>query len=319
MAPEIIVVDCGDYPTKKAVSQLKRGNRNFRSVNPIDVLNVVSECEPCIVILSIVGDDSEHAQIKLVSHIVASARHEVICICDSGRDSLQASLFEAGSNDVLENPVRDAKLWLALARSNRVLALTRQIVGDTKIIERKIAELELLNRKFLEISYIEECSGLFNRRYGRQRISEILESNRRGGVATWIFFFDLDGLKRINDAWGHAAGEKAICSFGEFLWQVFPRNDVFCWGADEFVAICSILTQAAATALATRVIENCRRIDVFVDTAILRLSVSAGVACARADESIDSVISRADDALRIAKAAGGNGVIVSVSDGRGDD
>jgi diguanylate cyclase (GGDEF)-like protein len=114
---------------------------------------------------------------------------------------------------------------------------------------------------------------------------------RRTEQALVVAFVDVDKLKDINDAEGHAAGDRAIRAVAEALRSSLRSYDlVVRYGGDEFVCAMSGLSLAAAA-------ERLAQVNVVLDGEVGRRSVSVGLAQLERDDSLDSLVARADTAL----------------------
>jgi len=116
------------------------------------------------------------------------------------------------------------------------------ILSDITEDKRKSSHLE-------SIAYVDAGTGIYNRRYGLELLDSLLKERRAAGFC--LCYFDLDGLKIVNDNYGHAEGDEYIRSFVNILKSSFRKEDVlFRLGGDEFGAVmrnCSI--EAARRAL----------------------------------------------------------------------
>jgi diguanylate cyclase (GGDEF)-like protein len=126
-----------------------------------------------------------------------------------------------------------------------------------------------------------------------------LARNKRTGISLWLLFADLDGLKQINDSWGHEAGSQAIAQTGEILKQTFRESDVIArLGGDEFVVLAVSDNSDSGRIMLARLQGN---ISAFNATEKLpyRLSVSVGVVSVDPDKaaSIEDAIKEADQAM----------------------
>lgn len=120
---------------------------------------------------------------------------------------------------------------------------------DIIALKQKIAELEKENSVLRKLAERDELTGLYNRAGFSARISKIIEEYKKEqnlakkGIGRKkiisnlsIIFSDFDYLKKINDLYGHEAGDKAIKVFAKFLEDnVRPIDYVGRWGGDEFV------------------------------------------------------------------------------------
>ena len=91
--------------------------------------------------------------------------------------------------------------------------------------------------KIFRLIYTDELTKLYNRRYMRDFLPKIIEEASRVGRKASLFVFDIDDLKRINDQYGHLAGDKALAHFSRLLYNATKNLGlVFRYAGDEFVA-----------------------------------------------------------------------------------
>ena len=123
-----------------------------------------------------------------------------------------------------------------------------------------------------------------------------------------LLVVDLDHFKRVNDTYGHPAGDAVLKALASILTQGVRESDIICrYGGEEFLILLPVTDAAAALALAERVRAS---VDAVPDTPERpACTTSIGVACVQAgDTSFDALIGRADAALYRAKAGGRNRV-----------
>ncbi|MGV1101044.1 sensor domain-containing diguanylate cyclase [Thiovibrio sp. JS02] len=172
------------------------------------------------------------------------------------------------------------------------LAVANLIAG---IIERK-----QLEDKLRDISISDELTGLFNRRGFRTLAQQELDLAQRQQTRMAVFYIDLDGLKQINDRFGHNAGDQAIKDTAEILKETFRAADVIARiGGDEFAVFGSFSPETGSSdALRQRLAE---RIRLFNDRKERRYAVSCSVGVAHVVPGgrggLDEVLSRADSAM----------------------
>lgn len=122
-----------------------------------------------------------------------------------------------------------------------------------------------------------------------------------------LLFLDLDHFKRLNDRLGHAAGDSALVAVADALRQELRPVDLLGrYGGEEFVALLDGAGEEESMQIATRLCRRVHRLEIPVDGENLMLSVSIGVGIRRSNDSIDSLIARADQAMYDAKLAGRN-------------
>jgi diguanylate cyclase (GGDEF)-like protein len=170
-------------------------------------------------------------------------------------------------------------------------------------------QLMELNRKLRELAHTDEATGLFNKRRLFERLDmEIARARRYGEILTCLML-DIDDFKKINDTYGHQAGDEILRQIGLLLQNSLRVTDfVARYGGEEFTVLLPRTNSAGAATVA----ENLRKkfmLHAFTLPAmILRLTVSIGVACCTTFDRLDAqqIIQRADNALYRAKRAGKN-------------
>lgn len=133
-----------------------------------------------------------------------------------------------------------------------------------------------LNKKLEHLYMYDVMTGIYNR-FALQHVGAVLfEKNRREGRHTLFLFADMDGLKRINDTYGHEVGDAAIKAMALVLNDVKPDSSFFClrYGGDEFLLMGSCDSEDEAAAIQTQ-IE--RRIEAYNSSGALPAELSASI------------------------------------------
>lgn len=158
-------------------------------------------------------------------------------------------------------------------------------------IEDEYAE-QLRRQKSLEkISFEDSLTGLQNRTAYNQTVQLI---SKRTSGSCGVIFSDLNGLKYMNDNFGHAAGDKYLKSFADFLKKSFRTNSCYRIGGDEFVTIIQDCTEEEFNARTTSFISCAQALK---DT-----SVSVGSAYGILPVSLESLVEKAEQVMYAAKA-----------------
>ncbi len=161
-----------------------------------------------------------------------------------------------------------------------------------------------------ELAIRDELTGVHNRRYLLSLIEKEKERSDRNGRPFCLCLLDIDFFKRINDTWGHAAGDTVLRAFAGVVQGKVRGSDSFGrYGGEEFLLMLPETPSADAMVLAERVraaIESMRCLDGGNEIA---LTVSIGVADYRVGEAVALAVARADEALYLAKSSGRNRVV----------
>ena len=172
-------------------------------------------------------------------------------------------------------------------------------------------QLQQLVKTTQELAVRDELTGAFNRRHMMGRLNDDVERARRYKTPLSICLLDIDFFKRINDTLGHPAGDAVLRAVASFFPSLLRSTDVFArFGGEEFLLLLPETDLRGARGLAERVRMGASRLATEGLPADFRITVSAGVAQFRADESVEALLKRADVALYRAKESGRNRVEV---------
>ena len=171
-----------------------------------------------------------------------------------------------------------------------------------------------VNRSRLRRSgFTDVLTGWHNRRYLQARIKEELARARRDQASLICLMLDLDHFKRVNDTWGHAAGDAVLCELAQRIEGQIRASDVAArYGGEEFVILLPDMDAVSGKSLAERVrAAVSAKPFVLPNGERIAVTVSIGIASVIPDENDDdfktlgdALIARADVALYGAKAAG---------------
>lgn len=162
-------------------------------------------------------------------------------------------------------------------------------------------------RSLADLAHLDELTGLANRRGFLLEAERRLEAARRGDGGGVLFYFDLDGLKAINDTDGHPAGDRVLRDAGAVLRATFRSGDVLGRiGGDELVALADGLPAVETEAIAARLVGKLAERNHLRDDDEPELRLSAGWCVYRAPEvpPLADLLHRADEAMYRQKLAG---------------
>ena len=131
-------------------------------------------------------------------------------------------------------------LWTVNFNVDNTLIIKETLEVTTFLIASEISSYLLLN-KLQTLSTIDSLTGVKNRNVMNNRIDQIVAGRKPTPKA--VIFADLNGLKYTNDEQGHLSGDKVLRSAAEILQYVFPKEDVYRAGGDEFMVLASDITE----------------------------------------------------------------------------
>lgn len=167
--------------------------------------------------------------------------------------------------------------------------------GEIARLHQEVAELRQQIAQLDRLAHEDALVGLPNRRGFMRRLDDLIARVRRYGDQAAVLFIDIDGLKAINDSFGHAAGDEALVQVAQRLVQGVRSSDsVARIGGDEFGVLLEHADERSARETARRLVETVAERDFTHDGSTMPLSVAVGVALIGESDSAENVIARAD-------------------------
>ena len=205
--------------------------------------------------------------------------------------------------------------WVWVQDAGRVLERDEEGKALRAIgLHQDISSRKAMEESLLQLATSDPLTGLWNRRYFTEMANGELGRVRRHGSNAGFLLIDLDHFKRVNDTWGHAAGDEVLRHFSGLVSGHLREVDVFArLGGEEFGVLLPCIDDAAG---ALRAAERLRDLiasnPAIVSNAPLPFSVSIGVAMLDAEDSgFDVIFTRADEALYEAKRSGRNRAVMA--------
>jgi len=201
----------------------------------------------------------------------------------------------AGADDYLTKPFDRSELLARIGVGLRNVALHR--------------EIEAKNRQLEDLAHTDSLTGLANRRAIEDWAQRQLRGAVRHGFPMWVVQSDLDRFKRVNDTYGHDAGDTVLQKFAELLKISTRASDISGrMGGDEFLLVITHINEEQIRITVERLREQFAATRFSFDGASVQITASFGIAGFHGERTADfaTLVKQADTALYAAKAAGGN-------------
>lgn len=224
---------------------------------------------------------------------------------EGGRDK-GASVFTVTCKDGQEKIVDFHKVDLG---DNRLLITYVDITDQRKAQEG----LEKSEKKYRELSLVDDLTGLFNKRHLNDRLQTEIDRVRRYNHPLSLMLMDIDNFKEYNDIFGHTAGDLVLTAMGRTLMGNIRKSDsAYRYGGEEFVVIMPETPGSGALKVAERIRKKVASENFFpAPTKRIQKTISIGVAEHLPHDDVKTIIERADQNMYRAKENGKNRVVFS--------
>ncbi len=295
----IFVVDDNPRTAARMAKMLRDGGHIATTLTEAGGMGDLAEQGVDILLLSMNSDNFD--ALKLCAHFKMNESTRAITMilaCDSEDTKRASKGLEIGASDVIITPV-DKQELLARVRTQA----------------RRFRYLEMLRHRVdrgLELSVIDQLTGLYNRRYMNSQMGQWMQRSVMGGKELSIMALDIDHFKLVNDTYGHDAGDEVLVELSNRLRENLRPMDVICRpGGEEFLIIMPETPGDLACAAAERVRRAMVQEPFIVSNhpTPIDVTISAGVATISGQhDTMADFMKRADMALYAAKDGGRNRV-----------
>lgn len=223
---------------------------------------------------------------------------EIIMVTAYAELNIAIKALEEGASDFLLKPFNSEALFIAIDRAkdrlNKNLSLMYYAKKLKDEVTKRTIELEVTNKKLLQLSITDELTGLMNYRAFNEKIKKEFTRSKRFQRNLSLILFDIDHFKAYNDTYGHIEGNRLLQKIA-IIFKNKVRRDidhVFRYGGDEFV----ILLPESTSSDSYKVAE---RIKYFVEFSLEKITLSGGIASLLEHDPSDftNFIKMADTAL----------------------
>ncbi|MBN2038511.1 MAG: diguanylate cyclase [Spirochaetes bacterium] len=217
------------------------------------------------------------------------SKEQIAIIGMSGDNLLSAKFIKTGANDFLSKEFFTEEFYC-------------RITQNIELLENIIEIKEASNKDYL--------TNLYNRRYLYNVGKNLLENSKRKNLTITVAMLDIDFFKKVNDAYGHDAGDIVLKTIGNILQRRFRSSDIVARiGGEEFCVIGSNMDHEKAKEIFESVRQTVESAEIKTGKNLIKTTVSIGI-CIKLMDSLEEMIKFADDMLYKAKENGRNRVII---------
>jgi two-component system, cell cycle response regulator len=303
----ILVVD--DHEDNVEVLRARLEARGYDVEGAMDgqaALDTVKRWCPDLILLDVMMPDMDG--LEVVRRLKADRTLPFIpVIMQTALDSTERMVagLEAGADDYVTKPINFPELEARVRSLLRIKKLQQELGEREK-------ELSQMNDRLLYISLTDGLTGVDNRRSLEKSLHEMFEHSLRLHEPISCVMCDIDHFKKVNDTYGHAAGDEVLKQFAEILKQEAREIDkVGRYGGEEFLLLLPGTMLDSAVTFAERVRQRVEANTFSFEGGTLNRTVSLGVASWPHPKITgrEEMLKAADDALYVAKEMGRNRVV----------
>ncbi len=180
---------------------------------------------------------------------------------------------------------------------------------ETKYLSEKLKTDE----KYKELQRMAQTDALtkcYNRKYLNESMSTVFTNFLGGHLSSSVILFDIDNFKKINDTYGHSAGDAVLVQISETVRKIIRREDILArWGGEEFVVFFKYTNITSALLIAEKLRAAIEDLTITSSSHKIKVTASIGISSfKKSDSTPEDCIERADDAMYISKKTGKNKV-----------
>lgn len=293
-AGNVLVVD--DNPT-----QIKRIQTALGVEHRVHVLgDEATAGPPDLAVVSVHAKSFDGFRVIARMRSGEATRHlPILAIVDPDDRMRAVRALELGAHDIILRPVDE-----------------EEIIARARTLMRRKRYMDALRQRLdqsLEMAITDQLTGLYNRRFLSTQLEPLVQRAQCGGEPVSIMAIDIDHFKRCNDTFGHDVGDAVLREFAARLASNTRPSDYACrQGGEEFIVVMPRTTGDIACLAAERLRRAIAASPVIIPglSHALEITVSIGVASTEGvDDTPETLMKRADEALYEAKRTGRNRVI----------
>ncbi len=208
------------------------------------------------------------------------------------------------------------KIQAQLIEEQEIQKRSRELIKSNQRLSIQTRELEKAKKELTLQAITDPLTELYNRRYFADIASKAFFNAMRYKQALAIIMLDIDEFKKINDMYGHQAGDQVITHCAQLLTEFSRKSDTVArYGGEEFIILVPQTSLSEVQSLAQRIKQEVNNTGIVLKNgSVVTFSISIGIAQIKKtqDHNIQDIIQRADQALYTAKQQGRNQIITNV-------
>lgn len=292
MSAKILVVDDSKLNIKILTGILEQEGFQVYSANyGLMALGMAHDVKPDIILLDIVMPGIDGFEVcKMLKNDSELKDIPVIMVTSKTNGEDVKKALDLGALDYIKKPLDE---WEVIARVQSALRLKEY------------------QDKLKEMAVKDSLTGIYNHGLLVELLDKEISKQQRKGYDICFVMIDIDYFKKVNDTYGHAAGDTILKELANILSNSIRKSDIIGrYGGEEFGIILSDIKQVDACQLCERIRQNVENYSFIVDNNLIHVTISIGICYKRANDKMTCIqmIKIADNSLYTSKAKGRNRV-----------
>lgn len=264
-----------------------------------EAVDMVRQHQPDLILLDVVLPDTDGY--TLIEKLRAEDRNDAVIIYLTSKDKDEDVIrgFSLGACDYIKKPFARGELQ---SRVKAHLMIKYQKDELNRMNEELRSSMEKLNY----MAFRDGLTGLYNRRYVVGDLIDDIHDHHEDKKENVLILADIDDFKKVNDTYGHDAGDMALVCIANILEDMCRGHRVVRWGGEEFLMILFSVTRREALEISERIRREVEQFQMMSDIHVFSCTLTLGLHMYQEDRSIEDCINCADKALYYGKRHGKN-------------
>ena len=267
--------------------------------NGQEAVDMVENYQPDLILLDVVLPDADGY--SLFDKLKKADKNDAVIIFLTSKDKDEDVVkgFSMGACDYIKKPFVRGELQ---SRVNAHLMIKYQ----KDELNRQNQELRTNMEKLNYMAFRDGLTGLYNRRYVVGDLADDNRGHEKQEKKNVLILADIDDFKKINDTYGHDAGDLALVCIANILEGNCRQHKVVRWGGEEFLIILFDVTEEEAFQISEKIRTEVEMFPIFHENVEFSCTLTLGMHIYQESEGIEESINCADKALYRGKRSGKN-------------
>lgn len=264
-----------------------------------EALDAARQYQPDLILLDVILPDAEGYD--LCKGLKEVNRNEAWVVFLTSKDTEEDVIkgFDAGGNDYVKKPFIKGEL------KSRICAHL-QLKKNRDELRKQNEELRTSMEKLNDMAFRDGLTGLYNRRYVIGDLLEDIRNKHDKNRKNIMILADIDDFKKVNDTYGHDAGDMALVCIANIIDGQCYKHRVIRWGGEEFLIVLLSVTEDEAFEISESIRKEVESFKIYHEDVEFSCTLTLGLHAFHDEEGIEESINRADKALYAGKRSGKN-------------